>query len=658
MILIIIFTASDSLYQHQNYRGKKTPLGTLNIVATKDNVYQQLIDTVVVILISQAIKTFLVSLFILIIFYYLITRHLKKIAQHSAELELESRPSLLTLDRNNSNSPKSDELDLMVESINRMSENIYDSYQQLINNQHQLVSREAEFSAMFNSMSDAIIFADSERNILKTNTAFRKQFGYSEEDLKDKTTLMLYANPDEYSVQGRQRYNAETKTLPSVYEIEYRRKDGTIFPSETMGGAVLSPDGTQIGLIGIIRDISGRKQIEKEKIQLQKELQQSQKMEAIGQLTGGIAHDFNNILASILGYSELATKSLQDSTDPKLKRYIEHIEKAGQRARDLVAQLLAFSRSAPSEPQRINVPHLIKDVTSLIYPTIPSSIKLVTKIDEHVPDVLMDNSQIHQTLLNLCINARDAMQGYGTLTIELTHESDVNAICTSCKEPVQGEFVKLTVKDTGTGIEANTLGRIFDPFLTTKEVGKGTGMGLSVVHGILHKHQSHIIVETELGVGSCFHLLIPPANEHNIDPIEEQPPVMLSQKNNKDKHILVVDDEESIAMFLQDFLQIHNYKVTYTTSSQQAIDWITQSTAAFDLIITDQTMPEMTGTDMVKHIFQINPDIPVILCSGYNEQIDEKEALQRGFSKYLNKPINSKVLLQAINEALVISKAL
>ena len=453
--------------------------------------------------------------------------------------------------------------------------------------------------------------------------------------------------------RARQRYNAQTKTLPSVYEIEYRRKDGTIFPSETMGGAVLSPDGTQIGLIGIIRDISGRKQIEKEKIQLQKELQQSQKMEAIGQLTGGIAHDFNNILASILGYSELATKSLQDSTDPKLKRYIEHIEKAGQRARDLVAQLLAFSRSAPSEPQRINVPHLIKDVTSLIYPTIPSSIKLVTKIDEHVPDVLMDNSQIHQTLLNLCINARDAMQGYGTLTIELTHESDVNAICTSCKEPVQGEFVKLTVKDTGTGIEANTLGRIFDPFLTTKEVGKGTGMGLSVVHGILHKHQSHIIVETELGVGSCFHLLIPPANEHNIDPIEEQPPVMLSQKNNKDKHILVVDDEESIAMFLQDFLQIHNYKVTYTTSSQQAIDWITQSTAAFDLIITDQTMPEMTGTDMVKHIFQINPDIPVILCSGYNEQVNEKEALQRGFSKYLNKPINSQALLQAINEALV-----
>ena len=196
-------TISENIALHQNYRGKKTPLGTLYIVATKDNVYQQLIDTVVVILISQAIKTFLVSLFILIIFYYLITRHLKKIAQHSAELELESRPSLLTLDRNNSNSPKSDELDLMVESINRMSENIYDSYQQLINNQHQLVSREAEFSAMFNSMSDAIIFADSERNILKTNTAFRKQFGYSEEDLKDKTSLMLYANPDEYSIQGQ-----------------------------------------------------------------------------------------------------------------------------------------------------------------------------------------------------------------------------------------------------------------------------------------------------------------------------------------------------------------------------------------------------------------------------------------------------------------------
>ena len=615
----------------------------------------RLIDTVIVILISQAIKTFLVSLFVLVIFYYLVTRHLKKIANYSDKLELTSRPEPLMLERSHSRL-NSDELDRVVDSINSMSGNVYNAYQDVINNQYELAEREAKFSAMFNSMADAIVFTDGERKILQTNTAFEKQFGYKAEELKGQSTLILYANLEEYKIQGQKRYNTETKSTPSVYEIEYRRKDGSTFPGETMGAAVFLPDGRQIGLIGIIRNVSARKQAEEEKAQLQRELQQSQKMEAIGQLTGGIAHDFNNILASILGYSELAKNSLKNTADPSMSRYIQRISDAGERARDLVSQMMAFSRNAPSDPQVIKLPALINDVSSLIRPTIPSSIELITHVEKNVPAVLMDVTQMHQILMNLCINARDAMLGNGTLTIKLSYEKNIDVVCHTCKELIQGKYVQLTVEDTGTGINADILDSIFEPFLTTKAEGKGTGMGLSVVHGILHKHQSHIIVETEPTIGTRFHLLIPPVSESASKANIENPPARLSQSDGEGKHILVVDDEESVAMFLQEFLQTYNYKVTVTTSSKQAVDLFRQAAADFDLIITDQTMPEMTGTEMIQQIFQVKPDISVILCSGYNELVGEKEALELGCSKYLGKPVNNQLLLQVVYEVLGANK--
>ena len=644
-------TISKSIVIQQQYRGHEVLLGTLTVVATKENVYQQLIDTVIVILISQAIKTFLVSMFVFMLFYYLVTRHLKKIAGYSDKLALTTRPSPLKLDRTHSHI-NSDELDRVVDSINNMSDNIYHTYQDTIKNQRVLTNREAEFSAMFDSMTDAIIFADNKRNILQTNAAFEKLFGYKADEVIGLTTLKLYANPEEYKIQGEERYNVDTKTTPSIYEIEYRRKDGSTFPSETMGGAVLLPDGSQIGLIGIIRDISARKQAEDEKEQLHRELQQSQKMEAIGQLTGGIAHDFNNILTSILGYSELANKTLSDSDNPKLARYIERITNAGKRASDLVRQMMAFSRSAQSDPKAIKLPTLIDDVTSLIRPTIPSSIELLTIVDNNVPEVLMDDTQMHQILMNLCINARDAMAGNGTLTINLSYKNNIDIVCQTCKEHIQGKYVNLTVEDTGTGIEADMLDKIFEPFLTTKDKGKGTGMGLSVVHGILHKHQSHIMVETESGKGSRFHLLIPPISEQHTTPRAETLPPESPDSDGEGKHILVVDDEEPVAMLLQEFLQIYNYKVTVTTSSKHAVDLFKQTDADFDLIITDQTMPEMTGTEMIQQIFQVRKDIPVIICSGYNELVGEKEALELGCSRYLDKPVNNQLLLQVIQETL------
>lgn len=634
------------------YRNKNTPLGVLKVIATKENIYQTLIDTVIVILISQAVKTFLVSIFILVLFNYLVTRHLQKISQHSDEIELTKKTKELNLNRTKYNSIENDELENVVQSINMMSDNIYKTYISLIDNQLQLTEKDAKFGAIFDSLSDAVVITDNDRNILQVNQAFYELFGYTDHELKNRNTLMLYANPDEFHTQGRTRYNTKSANEFSVYEIEYRRKDNSIFPSETMGGGIRLPDGTKIGFIAIIRDITVRKRAEEETAHLQEQIQQSHKMEAIGQLTGGIAHDFNNILSSILGYAELSKDKLLDSNDEKLLKYINNINSAGERARDLVAQLLAFSRSGPSNPKQINLNSLIDDVISLITPTIPSSIKLIKETSPNIPLVLMDDTQMHQILMNLCINARDAMQGHGQLTIKLSHEKNIDAICNSCKEHIHGEYVKLTIEDTGTGIQQNILNKIFDPFTTTKCIGKGTGLGLSVVHGILHRHNSHIIIDTLTDKGTCFHLLIPPIKKTDIKQTLQATETKERLHNGKNERILVVDDEESVAEFMQEYLQSQHYIVTSVTSSKQAIELFKNAQAEFDLVITDQTMPEMTGDELVKEMLNIKPNIPIILCSGYSEKIDEKKALELGCARYLTKPISNTALLRAIQETL------
>ena len=629
------------------YRNKSTPIGELTVIATKENIYQQLIDTVIVILISQAVKTFLVSIFILVLFHYLVTRHLQTISQHSDEIEFTKKPKELKIHRNKYNSIKNDELESVIDSINKMSYSVYETYIDLI-------EKDAKFGAVFDSLSDAIVITDNNRQIIQVNRAFHELFGYTDKELKNNTTQIIYANPEAFISQGKTRYNAKTENEFSVYEIEYRRKNGSTFPSETMGGAIKLPDGSHIGYIGIIRDITNRKQAEEETAQLQEQIQQSHKMEAIGQLTGGIAHDFNNILSSILGYAELSNDVLRDSHNEKLLKYISRINSAGNRARDLVAQLLTFSRSGTSNPQPIELEALIDDVISLITPTMPSSITLTKDIAADIPPVLMDNTQMHQILMNLCINARDAMQGHGKLTIKLSNESNATGICSSCKSHIQGQYVKLTVEDTGSGIQANILGKIFDPFTTTKDIGKGTGMGLSVVHGILHKHNSHIIVDSIINKGTRFHLLIPATESTST---EQVTPEILETKtldnNNKNIRILVVDDEAPVTEFMQDFLRSQEYIVTSTTNSKQAIELFRNADPEFDLVITDQTMPEITGDELAKEIFKIKPHTPIILCSGYSEIIDEKAALALGCAQFLMKPISNTALLSAIKETLI-----
>ncbi len=635
----------------QLYRDREIPLGTLIVTATKRNLYQQLVDTAVVILVSQAIKTFIVSLFMFFIFYFLVARHLDNIATYLKKLDLSRKPTLLNLDKQR-NREVPDELDQATDAINRMTSNIYQSYEKASQNQRILAEREAKLSAILESITDAIVIANTDRKITQVNTAFSELFGYAADEALGQTTQFLYANPDDYLAQQTERFNTQTLNRPSLYEISYRRKDGTVFPSETMGGAIILNNQNPIGFIGVIRNIEYRKKSERETLELQKQLHSAQKLEAIGQLTGGIAHDFNNILGSIIGYADLSKHLLEKSDNEKLKRYIDNIDTAGERAKNLVAQLLAFSRQTPSTIESLDLKPVIKEIITLLRPLIPSTISINTNIQERVPRVCMDATQMHQLIINLCINARDAIDSHGIITIHLRHQQTTNTRCSSCSEPVSGDYVVLAVEDNGSGIDPDIVNKVFDPFQTTKAVGNGTGMGLSVVHGILHNQNGHILVETRRHSGSTFSMLIPPC--HEVPQLDNVTSGSLETDKHfgDNKHILIVDDESPITSFFTELLEGFGFKVTAVNDSREALNLFHLSPNTFDLVITDQTMPNMTGTDLFKAIRKINSSIPVILCSGYSKQVGEKDALELGFSSYMHKPIRKKELLKNIKTAL------
>lgn len=394
-----------------------------------------------------------------------------------------------------------------------------------------------------------------------------------------------------------------------------------------------------------------------ERQKLQQQLQQAQKMEAIGQLTGGIAHDFNNILASIMGYTELALDRYASDSEPKLANYLKEVYRAGERARDLIAQMLAFSQGTASNSKPMALAPLVKEVIKLLQPTLPSSIQLHAHINTDVPNIMMDPVHLHQIVMNLCINARDVLEGEGLIEVLIRQVSDISTECDSCHGQVKGDFVELAIIDTGSGIESTTLKRIFEPFYTTKEAGKGSGMGLSMVHGIVHEHGGHILVEASMGKGCTFRLLFPAvsADEHAAHVEEFIYPVSLLTAK-KGGHLLIVDDEESVAMFISELLDINDYQVTMMTDSTEALSLFKQNPQSFDLVITDQTMPGITGAELATKMLQLRSDIPIILCTGYSEKIDEESAKSIGIQRFLEKPLESKVLLESVGELLCASE--
>lgn len=379
---------------------------------------------------------------------------------------------------------------------------------------------------------------------------------------------------------------------------------------------------------------------ERQQKELKIQLLQSQKLETIGLLTGGIAHDFNNFLSSIIGYTELVLHKGRTQLDKRLSDYLAEIFRAGQQAQQLVRGMLEFSRDSDDQRMPTSLKRMTEQAIKLLRPSLPSSLELEVAIEPDLPTVAMDSARLSQILMNLCINAKDAMNGVGTLSVSVSNGSLNKAKCISCGEEATGEFVQLVVKDTGDGISQKVLTHIFEPFFSTKEVGRGTGMGLSMVHSLVHEHGGHIQVHTEPGQGSCFQIFLPPSGESQQNVSIEDNQNYQAPKDRVSGRILVVDDQPAIANYEYEMLKNHGHVVSVFYDSVAALEAFVSDPFQFDLVITDQTMPKMTGDMLLKEMLEIRPTIPIIICTGFSEHLNETKAKQLGAFGYIKKPID------------------
>jgi PAS domain S-box-containing protein len=401
-----------------------------------------------------------------------------------------------------------------------------------------------------------------------------------------------------------------------------------------------------VGFVVVARDLSDRKKAEEETKNLENRLQQAQKMEAIGTLAGGIAHDFNNILSAIIGYTEMARDDSPDESS--IAKDLDNVLEASTRAVGLVKQILSFSRQDETENVLLQPTSIVNKAIAMLRPTLPTTIEITQDIDTKTGLVFADPTQIHQILMNLCTNAFHAMEETGgNLDISLKEidlrREDINPAL----HIEAGTFIQISVGDSGAGMTQQVKDKIFDPYFTTKGVGKGTGMGLSIVHGIVKSYGGLITLSSELNKGTTFNIFLPVANNEELPDKEtiKQIPVGIEK-------VLFIDDEDVLADMGKNMLERLGYHVTVRKSSLEALETFQNQPDQFDVVITDQTMPGMTGVDLARRMLQIRPDMPIILCTGYSSTISEAKAKSFGIREFALKPVGKRDIAMLVRKVL------
>ncbi len=502
--------------------------------------------------------------------------------------------------------------------------------------EEQVRQSQGKYRALFNNSRDGIYITTRDGQIEDANPAFRELFDIGDQDLKGLRVLDLYEDP-----KDRKRFQRQVEARGSVrdFELALRSKRGRSIDCLVTASVRRDPEGKVVGYEGSIRDVTDRKI-------LQKQLFQAQKMEAIGTLAGGIAHDFNNILYAIIGFAELAID--HSKNDTTLQGYLSQVLKAGERAKFLVNQILTFSRQSEVERRPVLIGPIVKEVCKFLRASLPTTIEIRWNLEDDLAPVLADPTQIHQVLMNLCTNAGHAMRETGgdlRITLE---ELDLDAATlVAHPDSLPGRYQQLTIADTGHGIDRSVLDRVFDPYFTTKEKGEGTGLGLAVVHGIVKSLKGIAQVESEPGEGSVFRVYLPVVQD-------ETPRFAELSEELKTGHecILVVDDEEPIAEMISKILGRLGYEVVTRTSSIEALELFRKEPKKFDLIITDMTMPNMTGKELTQRIREIRRDIPIILCTGFSELVSEQEAKIMGIQAFIMKPVLKGEMARTIRRIL------
>jgi PAS domain S-box-containing protein len=437
---------------------------------------------------------------------------------------------------------------------------------------------------------------------------------------------------------------AEALETKKPYEIEFRLRRGRDQAYRWHLGRALpifNQEGQVVKWFGTNTDITQLKELENQ-------VRQSQKMEAIGTLAGGIAHDFNNILMGIVGYTELAKQKA--GGNELVKRNLDEVLVAGQRAKELVQQILAFSRQTEQERQPLELQLVVKEVCKFLRATLPATIEIRQNFTEAPTIILGDPIQMHQVVMNLCANAEHAMrESGGLLELKVDHVRGEPDGIGAHPDLKGGAYVHLTVRDTGAGMTPEVAQRIFDPFFTTKGVGEGTGMGLAVVHGIVISHGGVIHVESELGQGTTFSIYFPEMEARSI--LEEDKPLQQEIFMGRGR-ILFVEDEKPLARLGEEAMRELGYEVMVRTSSVEALEAFRADPFRFDAVVTDQTMPNITGEALARELLQLRPDVPIILCTGFSHEISAEQAKAMGIRAFLLKPLLIKDLGRALREVL------
>ncbi|MCP3941775.1 MAG: response regulator [Desulfobacteraceae bacterium] len=541
------------------------------------------------------------------------------------------------------------QINTIFDQIQRTADTFYDMKNAVVVYKKELKKTEEIHRAITDTANEAIFMVDDKGKISYWNTAAHILFGYDIQQAIGNDILSLepfgqYLNSEDlslYSIFSQRENNQPLKMV----ELKVFAKDGQSIPVElSMVG--ISIQDSQYAIF-VIRDISAKKKNEKEKLAIWKQLQQARKIEAIGTLAGGIAHDFNNILSGIFGYAELLRAELK--TDTKLQTHVDSIIMAGDRARSLVRQILTFSFQNIYEFKPLKIQSIIKEACNLLASSLPGSIKITRNIDDNCRLVLGDATQIYQVALNLITNACHAMEEKGgILSIGLKEVELSGGALLNDLELEPGHYLCYSVIDTGVGINDQVMDKIFDPYFTTKAQDKGTGLGLAVIKGIVQSHGGKIHVESKPGKGSRFRVFLPliEADQELGDMTEH------TRIQKGCEHILLVDDQKEVITIERQILEVLGYQVTSRFSGKEALETFIASPSTFDMVITDMSMPAMTGEILAQKLLSIQPDLPIILLTGYSEDMNRDKARALGIKDFLMKPVKLKEFSNTIREVL------
>ena len=533
---------------------------------------------------------------------------------------------------------------LLEESEEKLKQSNAELEQRITERTTKLSESEQRYRELVELLPEVVFETDINGFYTYANRQALEAFGYTIEELHRDIHLRDVVAPGDYTRIEENAGKILRGEIREGDEYVVRRKDGSELPVFIRAARIVH-DGITVGLRGIVVDLTQSRKVEEEKLRLEEQVRQAQKMEAIGTLAGGIAHDFNNILGAIMGFTEMAIDETPEGSLPR--QNLDRVLSASLRGRDLVKQILTFGRRTEQEQLNIALTPLLKEALRFLKASLPAAIEIHFSSSSETDTILGDPTQIEQVLMNLATNAAFAMGKQGGLLEFQMSDTFLPSSEVPDPEMQPGAYIKLSVRDTGCGMDKQMLGRIFDPFFTTKKLGEGTGLGLSLVHGIVKAHRGAITVSSEPGKGSTFMVYLPKAGAPVVQENADIAPIRTGHER-----ILLVDDEKDVADAGEATLKGLGYQVTAITNGAKALRVFSKTPDLFDLVITDQNMPGITGLQFARKLLKIRSDTAIILYTGHSETVSQDIAREAGIKEYLMKPLARQELAQAIRRVL------